>query len=558
MSAVPFRLDYGPDLETEIARLEAHFVATGFDPRPAPARWLALKLLEGERDVVDAVRAKPKSTEVLALAQERAVYLRGVYGEDVDLMAADRRFGFVSGVTRLVVERGVLNRFDLTRRIDDVLTHRWLGLPIFFAVMYVIFRLVIDVSAPFLDWVDGVINGPIAHAVGSLLTLVAAPDWARALLVDGVIGGVGGVLTFVPGLMMLFFFLALLEDSGYLARAAFVMDRFMRVIGLHGKSFIPMVLGIGCAVPAIYATRTLSSRRDRILTALLTPLMSCSARLPVYVVFGLALFGAQAGTVIWLMYAIGIVVALLAGAVFTRTLLKPDQASAFVLELPPYRRPTLRGLLIHMWERVAEFVSKAGTTILGASLILWLLLNLPWGVADQRDSYYGQAAQAISPIFAPLGFGDWETSGALISGFAAKEVVVSTFSQVFVGGEAATSETLPTPSEELWGVLTGFGTATWDAARTLVSIIPGVDLLGTAAAPEDTALSAALRAHYSPLAAFALLVFVLLYVPCMATLGAIRHEFGWRWAATSAVYQSALAWVAAFVVYQGGRLLGMG
>ncbi len=558
MDMAAFRLDYGPDLEAEITRLEAFFATSGFDPRPAPSRWLALKLLEGERDVVDSVRARPASEAVLALAQERAAYLRSVYGEDVDLMAADRRFGFVSGVTRQVMKRGALNRFDLTRRIDDVLTHRWLGLPIFFAVMYVIFRLVIDVSAPFLDWVDGVINGPIAHAVGSLLTVTGAPDWLRALLVDGIIGGVGGVLTFVPGLMMLFFFLAMLEDSGYLARAAFVMDRFMRVIGLHGKSFIPMVLGIGCAVPAIYATRTLSSRRDRILTALLTPLMSCSARLPVYVVFGLALFGAQAGTVIWLMYAIGIVVALMAGAVFTRTLLKPDQTSAFVLELPPYRRPTVRGLLIHMWERVSEFVSKAGTTILAASLILWLLLNLPWGVADQRDSYYGQVAHAISPVFAPLGFGDWETSGALISGFAAKEVVVSTFSQVFVGGQEAAVEDLPTPAEELWGVFTGFGTATWDAARTLASIVPGVNLLGATAEPEDTALSAALREHYTPLAAFALLVFVLLYVPCMATLGAIKHEFGWKWAVTSAVYQTALAWIAAFVVFQGGQLLGMG
>jgi len=559
MIAAPFRLDYGPDLEAEIARLEAFFVAHGFDPRPAPARWLALKLLEGERDVLDSIKGRPGAEAVLALANERAAHLRLVYGEDVDLMAADRRFGFVSGVTRQVVQRGALNRFDLTRSIDDVLTHRWLGLPIFFAVMYVVFRLVIDVSAPYLDWVDGVINGPIAHAAGSLLDLAAAPEWVRALLVDGVIGGVGGVLTFVPGLMMLFFFLALLEDSGYLSRAAFVMDRFMRVIGLHGKSFIPMVLGIGCAVPAIYATRTLSSRRDRILTALLTPLMSCSARLPVYVVFGLALFGSQAGTVIWLMYAIGIVVALLAGAVFTRTILKPDQASAFVLELPPYRRPTLRGLLIHMWERVSEFVSKAGTTILGASLLLWLLLNLPWGVADQRDSYYGQVAQAISPVFAPLGFGDWQTSGALISGFAAKEVVVATFSQVMVGGEAEAGDAvLPTPAEELWGVVTGFGQATWDAARTLVSIVPGVDLLGTTPEPEDTALSAALRAHYTPLAAFALLVFVLLYVPCMATLGAIKHEFGWKWAATSAVYQTALAWGAALLVFQGGRLLGMG
>jgi len=369
---------------------------------------------------------------------------------------------------------------------------------------------------------------------------------------------VGGVLTFVPGLMMLFFFLALLEDSGYLARAAFVMDRFMRVIGLHGKSFIPMVLGIGCAVPAIYATRTLSSRRDRILTALLTPLMSCSARLPVYVVFGLALFGSQAGTVIWLMYALGIVVALLAGSVFTRTLLKPDQTSAFVLELPPYRRPTARGLLIHMWENVSEFVSKAGTVILGASLALWLMLNLPWGVADQRDSYYGQIAHSISPVFAPLGFGDWQTSGALISGFAAKEVVVSTFSQVFVGGAEEDPASLPTPAEELWGVFTGFGSATFDAGRTLLSIIPGVDLLGGAVEPEDTALSAALRDHYTPLAAFSLLVFVLLYVPCMATLGALKHEFGWRWAVVSAVYQTSLAWIASLLIYQGGLLLGLG
>ena len=558
MSVALFRLDYGSDLETEIARLEAAFASHGFDPHPAPARWLALKLLEGERDVIATVVDRPNAAPVLAIARERAEHLRGIYGEDVDLMAADRRFGYVSGVTRQVVQRAALNRFDLTRRIDDVLTHRWLGLPIFFAVMYVVFRLVIDVSAPFLEWVDGVINGPIAHATGSLLTLISAPDWVRALLVDGIIGGVGGVLTFVPGLMMLFFFLALLEDSGYLARAAFVMDRFMRVIGLHGKSFIPMVLGIGCAVPAIYATRTLSSRRDRILTALLTPLMSCSARLPVYVVFGLALFGSQAGTVIWLMYALGIVVALLAGSVFTRTLLKPDQTSAFVLELPPYRRPTARGLLIHMWENVSEFVSKAGTVILGASLALWLMLNLPWGVADQRDSYYGQIAHSISPVFAPLGFGDWQTSGALISGFAAKEVVVSTFSQVFVGGAEEDPASLPTPAEELWGVFTGFGSATFDAGRTLLSIIPGVDLLGGAVEPEDTALSAALRDHYTPLAAFSLLVFVLLYVPCMATLGALKHEFGWRWAVVSAVYQTSLAWIASLLIYQGGLLLGLG
>ena len=233
-----------------------------------------------------------------------------------------------------------------------------------------------------------------------MLTAVGAPDWLQSLVIEGVIAGVGGVLVFVPGLVVLFFFLALLEDSGYLARAAFVMDRFMRVIGLHGKSFIPMVLGIGCAVPAIYATRTLSSRRDRILTAMLTPLMSCSARLPVYVVFGLALFGTAAGTVIWIMYALGIAVALVVGAIFSRTILKADQSSAFVLELPPYRRPALRSLLLHTWERVRAFLAKAGRVILFASLALWLLLNLPWG-SEQQDSCTARSPRPSAPSSSP-------------------------------------------------------------------------------------------------------------------------------------------------------------
>jgi ferrous iron transport protein B len=558
--AAPFRLDYGPDLEPEIERLTTAFATHGFDPAPAPARWLALKLLEGEADVLASVGARPGGTPILALAAERAVHLRTLYGDDVDLMAADRRFGFVNGVARQVVTHDALNRQDMTRRIDDVLTHRWLGLPIFFAVMYVVFRLVIDVAAPFLDWVDGVVNGPIAHLADAVLAAVTAPDWVRSLVIEGVIAGVGGVLVFVPGLVMLFFFLALLEDSGYLARAAFVMDRFMRVIGLHGKSFIPMVLGIGCAVPAIYATRTLSSRRDRILTALLTPLMSCSARLPVYVVFGLALFGSAAGTVIWVMYALGIVVALIVGAIFSRTLLKPDQSSAFVLELPPYRRPALRGLLLHTWERVRAFLAKAGTVILVVSLALWLLLNLPWGTTDQRDSWYGQVAETISPVFEPLGFGDWESTGALISGFAAKEVVVSALSQIYETDAPADDPGAAPPDlgEEVVSSITGLGDATWTAARTLVGIIPGVNLVDAEDEPEDTALSAALQAHYTPLSAFALLAFVLLYVPCMATLGAIKHEFGGRWAVMSATYQTTVAWLVALAIYQGGRLLGLG
>jgi ferrous iron transport protein B len=359
-------------------------------------------------------------------------------------------------------------------------------------------------------------------------------------------------------LLILYFFLALLEDSGYMSRAAFVMDRFMRIVGLHGKSFIPMILGFGCAVPAVYATRTIASRRDRVLTALLVPLMSCSARLPVYVVFGLAFFGARAGTVIWGMYALGILVAMLAGLFFTRTILKPDAASAFVLELPPYRQPALKSVLIHMWENTREFVRKAGTTILSMAFVMWILLNLPWGVAEQRDSYFGRVSAAVAPVFAPLGFGNWETGGALVTGFMAKEIVVSTMSQIYLGDAEAQPVEPTTVAEDLIGIGQGFVDATISSGKILLSILPGVDLVSEDTESEDTALSLALRQNFTPLSAFALLVFVLLYVPCVATLSAIKHEFGFSWAVTSAIYQTTVAWIIAFIIYQGGRLLGFG
>ena len=381
-----FRLDYGSKLEREIARLITAFEETGFDPGPYPPRWLAIKLLEADPDILARVQSMPNGPQLIASAQKGTEKLKSLLGDDVDLLTADHRYGYINGVVRQALQRPLVDRLTLTDRIDNLVTHKWLGLPVFFLVMFLVFRLVIDVSAPFLDWTDAVINGPFARWLGFLLDVVSAPAWIHSLLVEGIVAGVGGVLVFVPGLLILYFFLALLEDSGYMSRAAFVMDRFMRVVGLHGKSFIPMILGFGCAVPAVYATRTIASRRDRILTALLIPLMSCSARLPVYVVFGLAFFGARAGTVIWIMYALGILVAMLAGMVFAHTVLKPDVSSAFVLELPPYRQPALRSVMLHMWENTREFVRKAGTTILYASVVMWLLLNLPWGVANQHDS----------------------------------------------------------------------------------------------------------------------------------------------------------------------------
>lgn len=551
-----FRLDYGAKIERAIARLVAAFEEKTFDTGRYPRRWLAIKLLEGDADILNRVHAMRNGVLIIELAKQDAEKIKSMLGDEVDMITADRRYGYINGIVRQSLQRPLIDRITLTDRIDDIVTHKWLGLPFFFVIMYVVFRLVIDVSAPFLDWTDAVINGPLAHLFSFILNLTPAPAWIHSLVIDGVIAGVGGVLVFVPGLLILYFFLALLEDSGYMSRAAFVMDRFMRVVGLHGKSFIPMILGFGCAVPAIYATRTIASRRDRILTALLVPLMSCSARLPVYVVFGLAFFGARAGTGIWGMYALGILIAMLAGMVFTRTILKPDASSAFVLELPPYRQPALKSVLIHMWENTREFVRKAGTTILFASLVMWLLLNLPWGVSNQRDSYFGKVSGAIAPVFAPLGFGNWQTSGALVTGFMAKEIVISTMSQIYLSGEEVEVTKLATFSEDVIGIGSGFVIATIDSGKILLSILPGVDLIPANEASNDTALSNALQKQFTPLSAMSMLVFVLLYVPCVATLGAIKHEFGTSWAVTSAVYQTGLAWIVAFMVYQGGRLLG--
>ncbi len=555
-----FKVDYGDDIEAAIDDLSD---AASFNQLPLNgycSRWLALKLLEGEEEVVDTLNPLNGGPAVSKAAKEKADELAIKYSEDVEIITADRRYGAVSAISRQVCTHSSPDKTTLTERVDRFATHRLLGLPIFMLVMYLVFRLVIDVSAPYLDWVDSVINGPVAAGLSAILIQLGASEWLHSLVIDGIIAGVGGILTFVPGLIVLFFFLAVLEDSGYMARAAFVMDRFMRYIGLHGKSVIPLLLGFGCAVPAVYATRTISNHRDRLLTALLIPFMSCAARLPVYVVFAMAFFGTRASTVIWLMYLLGIVVAIVIGFIFSRTILKPDEKSAFVLELPPYRLPTSHVLAIHTWENTREFIKNAGTVILAISIILWLLLHLPWGVTEQEDSLYGQFSAAIAPAFEPAGFGTYESSGALVTGLIAKELVVSSLAQIYTGvdsEEMASSETSETTiMSQLAGIVVGFGQATVDAGSALLSIIPGVNLTGAEGEVEDTALSEALQNHFSPLSAVAFLIFVLLYIPCIATMGAIKQEFGGRWAASAAVYQTLVAWMAAVFVFQGGRMLG--
>ena len=350
--------------------------------------------------------------------------------------------------------------------------------------------------------------------------------------------------------------LNVLEDSGYMARAAFVMDRLMHLLGLHGKSFIPLVVGFGCNVPGILATRTLENRRDRLLTGLMVPLMSCAARLPIYVIFAAAFFPGNAALVVFGLYVLGIALAVLSGLLFRRTLFAGTADSLFVLELPPYRMPALHGLVTHMWRHSEEFVRKAATLILLASIVVWALLNLPVGVDDTADSLFGRAAGVVAPLFAPLGFGNWEATGSLATGLVAKEVVISSMSVIYLGDNEAPEPQPVDVAADLRAVVVGFGEAVLESVKVVISILPGVDLVSHDGAAGDTSLSIALQQNFSPASAAAFLVFVLIYAPCIATVGALKSEYGGRWAAFSIFYLTALAWIAGLVAYRLALWLG--
>jgi ferrous iron transport protein B len=420
--------------------------------------------------------------------------------------------------------------------------------------MWLLFKLTFDLSGPFGDWIGAVSDGPLKRWAGALLGMAGAPDWTVSLVNDGIIAGVGFVLVFIPVIFAMMFFITFLEGSGYMARAAFVMDRAMHAIGLHGKSFIPMLLGFGCNVPGIYATRTLENPKDKALTALLVPLMSCGARLPVYALFAGVFFGAHAGTVVWSLYILGIVMAILMGFLFKKTLFR-GEAPMFIMELPPYRMPTFRSLCLHTWEKGKHFIVKAGTYIFAVSILVWFLLNLPWGVEHKRDSYLGRTGAAIAPVFAPIGFGTWEAASSLITGVIAKEVVVGTMGEIYVSkkDEEKKGES-PTVGQDLREIAVSFGEATKKAVSSVL-FIPGP----SEAEEDQSALSEAIRAGFTPLSSYAFMAFVLLYMPCMVVIFAMRQEFAtWKWAGITILYQSALAWSAAFIIYQGGRLLGLG
>ncbi len=551
---------YPARIEQAAAEVQALLHDALPDLPPARLRGLALKMLEGQTDLLAVLLPPEQAAALAAQVQARVAAYRREWDEDPALLVADARYGWVQGVLRATVTARGPARFALSQAVDRVVTHRWLGLPLFFLVMLFVFHLVVNVADPFITWTEGLFQGPIRHALLWLLHQVHAPYGVRALLVDGVLAGVGSMMTFLPGLTLLYLFLAWLEDSGYMARVAFVMDRAMRVFGLHGKAFLPLLLGLGCNVPAVYATRTLERRRDRLVTALVIPFVSCSARLPVYLIFGLAFFGAATVWVVWGLYLLGLAVALASAWVLQRVLLPAEAPTPFVLELPPYHWPNGRVIGRQVRRRVWAFVTQAGTVIVGISMLLWLLMNLPWGVRDPADSYFGRVSQALAPALEPLGFGRWEAAGALVTGMIAKEVVVSTMGQIYLGERQTDAAALGPPTAADWQAdLHHLGPGLWATLRAAARQLLGRDapaFVGATAA-SDGRLAAALRQNFSPAAALAFVVFVLLYVPCMATLAAQYHEFGLRWAALGLVYQIGVAWGLAWVTYHIAQGVGL-
>ncbi|MBX7077373.1 MAG: ferrous iron transport protein B [Methanobacteriaceae archaeon] len=500
------KLVYGYELKEHVKEI-SNQVEIDSKLLDVPSSWTAMKLLENDEVITEKVQNSNYATQILGKSKKVKKHLRDIFNENSEEIIANARYGFIDGLIKEAVDKPKIEKPTTSDKIDNIVTNRILGLPIFLIIMYLVFQFTFTIGTPLQDLIDtgfGMLGDAITATLGS--------GFLTSFLVNGIIGGVGGVLTFLPIIFLLFFALSILEDSGYLARAAFVMDKIMhKLTGLHGKSFIPMVLGFGCCVPGVMATRTLDNDRDRITTMLITPFMSCSARLPVYALFTAVFFAAYQGEVTFSLYLLGIIIAIIVALIFKKTIFK-GLSSPFVMELPTYKIPTLKGVLIHTWERGVIFLKKAGTIIFALSVIVWILSSLPVGVDyGTQASLTGQIGTFIAPIFAPLGWGSWQPSVAVLFGVLAKEVVVSTFSSLF--GVAETG----------------------------------------------VALNSAIAGIFTPLSAYSFMAFVLLYMPCFATFATIKRETnGWKWPLVSAGMSCGIAYIVAFIIFQGGMLLGLG
>ena len=553
-------ISYGNEVEEELKKVQTEIrkdslLADG----KLSTRWLSVKLLEGDNEIIKEITATSVNKDaILKQAKASHVHIEGHFSDDCEIIIADRRYGFIKGLLQEVYSHRNSEKLTVSDKIDKVLTNRVLGIPILLGLLWLMFQATYILGAYPQNWINSAVG-----LVSNFFSGVIPHGIFKELVVDGIIGGVGGVLAFLPNIMLLFLFISFFEDTGYLARAAFIMDRIMHTLGLHGKSFIPMIMAFGCNVPGIMATRTLENKTDRMITILINPLISCSARLPLYVLLAGVFFGKNAGNVIFAVYLTGIVLAILIGQLFRKTLFK-GHGAPFVMELPPYRMPLLKSVIIHMWEKGSIFLQKVGGIILAASIVIWFISAFPRNIeyskdysklkastetlytsriaasADQKQkdtlikqksselvaievqqkneklskSYAGRMGKFIEPVIRPLGF-DWKGAIALITGVAAKEIVVSTFGVLYQTG---------TQEDE-----------------------------------KSAGLREAVKRNMKPLGALAFMFFTLIYIPCLGALGAMYRELGsLKWTLFAVGYSLTLAWIVAFVIYQGGMLLGFG
>ncbi len=509
------KIDYGKDIQKEVESLEESLLECAASLE-YPHSWTAMKLLENDEYIKNYIDEKENCKKMDGKLQKSVEKLITIIGYEPEAFIIDKRYEIISDVIQSSVKKEVVTIKNTSDKIDKWVTHKWFGIPIFAIIMFVMYQVTMTFGNDFLGGYVDEGFAALGTLAGDALANVGAPELLTSFITDGLIGGMGAVLVFIPMIFTMYFLISILEDSGYMARAAYVMDRFMNSIGLHGKTAVSMIIAGGCNVAGIMSTRTLDSKKDRMVAILINPFVSCSARLPIYALFAGAFFSGkkigifdQGGLVVFSLYALGIAVAMLVGKFFSQKVFKEEE-SYFIMELPPYRVPTAKSIFIHMWEKSEAFIKKAGTIILGIVIVVWALSNLPVGVEPgTKDSLLGIIGSCIAPIFKPAGFGTWQTGVALITGLGAKEAVVSTLGTVY-----------------------------------------GV-------AEDGVKLTTAIQQAFTPLSAYAFMVLSLLYCPCAATIGAIKRETNsTKWALTAVVYTCVIGWVAAVIVFQVGKLLG--
>lgn len=563
---INYKLPFPKDILLEIDALKEELQAERYKKvlEKYDADYVAVKLLEKDSWFYETV-LKETGIDFNNFGKEKIEKLEKKYENDIETILAEQRYGAVNGILKQSLSTSLKSRLDFTEKLDKILLNKVLGLPLFLIIISAIMGFVFNGAAPFIDWVDAFFGDFVGKYVGMLVE--GTPEWLQGLIVDGIVGGVGGVLTFVPLMALLYFFLAILEESGYMNRVAFLMDKIMRKLGLNGKAFVPMVIGFGCTVPSIYATRTLEDENSRKLTAAVSPFMSCGARLPVYGLFTAAFFGTHAGITVASLYLLGIIVAILMGLFLNRFPQFKTNNAALLIELPPYRIPSLRVIFNSTWNRLKEYLKKATTVILGVLVILWALTYFP-NNGDPSESYMAKIGHVIAPILKPTGFADrWEPVAAIVPSIAAKEVVVGFMAQVLEIPEEAEEETTEetTFMEDLGEQVNALGSAIKDS---VIGMIDVRNILGLFEAPDEETIAeengnglvqatSQLWAEddFGSLRAYSFMVFILLVVPCAVTLAAIKQEFGWKFLGFVTIFMLAVPYIASTLIFQIGRLI---